>query len=108
MIKRLFMVCGLLLLAACTTHYASTTEVDDQAFLRLTGNFEQALMQVDSQPVIALDSQDVSRYDDHGEQIIKFEIPVGKHEVKVTRNGQLVVHRVMFVTNGNSFEVRIP
>lgn len=108
MLKTLYIAFAVLFLAACSTNYSSSKQVADQAFLMLTGEFDGAVLVVDKQAPVALDSSQISRYKEQGKEVIKFEISVGEHEVSITKNGQLVVHRKIFVSNGNSLEVIIP
>lgn len=104
--KKILMMGLALLLSACSTHFSTTTQVDDKAYLLLTGNTQGAMLTIDDQPQINLDES--NHYTQGDERVIKFQMDVGSHQVEVQKNGQVLVKRKIYVTNGNTFEVRVP
>lgn len=97
-----------LLLTACSTQYQAVTQVDDQAWLQLSGNFVGATLQLDNQPVIALTGGQVSTFELDGKTVAKFEITTGSHQIQIVRDGMLLVKRTLYVSNGNIIEVKVP
>jgi len=95
------------LMLGCTSSYESVTQVDDtKAFILLTGNFENASLQINTNsPITLADSIETFMLD--GKKVAKFEVTAGTNTVKVFKNGALVVNRKLYVTNGNSFEVNV-
>ncbi|WP_115717786.1 hypothetical protein [Gallaecimonas mangrovi] len=106
--KKILMVAIAMVLSACSTHFSTTTQVDDKAYLLLTGNINGATLIIDEQPDINLDSSNIRRYTEGDETVVKFAVNVGNHLVEITKAGKVLVKRKIYVTNGNSFEVRVP
>lgn len=96
---------SLLLLAGCGT-YNQSVQVDDKAYLLLIGNPVNCIVTIDNQKPINL-SRDTVSYNLNGQQATKIEIPIGRHKVKITKNGDIIVHREFYVSTGNSFEVQL-
>jgi hypothetical protein len=105
--KGLIFVVFSFLMLACTSSYESVTQVDDsKAFILLTGDFKEASLQINKNSPIAL-SSNIETYKLDGQTVAKFEVNSGTNTVKVFKNGQLVVNRKIYVTNGNSIEVNV-
>lgn len=95
------------LLLGCTSSYESVTQIDDtKAFVLLTGNFENASLQINTDTPITL-SDNIETFKLDGKKVAKFAVTSGTNQIKVTKNGVLVVNRKIYVTNGNSFEVNV-
>jgi hypothetical protein len=91
----------------CTTSYESVTQVDDtKAFILLTGNFENASLQINKSAPITL-SDNIETFKLDGKTVAKFEVVSGTNIVKIYKDGALVVSRKLYVTNGNSIEVHV-
>lgn len=106
-LKGIFFVLFSFLMLGCTSSYESVTQIDDtKAFILLTGNFENASLQINTNsPITLADSIETFMLD--GKKVAKFEVTAGTNTVKVFKNGALVVNRKLYVTNGNSFEVNV-
>lgn len=96
------------ILSACSAGFSSSTQVDDKAYLQLTGDFSNTILIINDQQPIMLDSSDVNTFKLKGEKVAKFDLPPGSHTLEVLRNNATVVKRKIYVSNGNTFEVRIP
>jgi len=94
-----------LVLSACGT-YQETVQVSDKAYLLIIGQPQGCETNIDNNAPLALE-KDTKSFDLNGRTATKIEIPIGAHEVKITCNGQLRVHRKFYVSNGNSFEVNL-
>jgi len=92
-------------LSACGT-YQETVQVDDKAYLMVVGTPTGCVSVLDNVTTLHL-GKDTKAYDLNGRTVTKIEIARGAHEVKITCQGQLRVHRKFYVTNGNSFEVNL-
>jgi len=97
-----------LLLSACSTQFQAVTQVDDKAYLQLSGNFIGSVLQLNNQPPISLADGNVETFNLNGATVAKFELSTGSHQVQVTRDGQVLVKRTLFVSQGNTIEVRVP
>lgn len=95
------------MLLACTSSYESVTQVDDsKAFVLLTGNFKDTSLYINENDSIDL-SADIKTFEIDGIEVAKFEVPSGTNNIKLYRNGNLVLNRKIYVTSGNSFEVNV-
>lgn len=116
-------------LSGCGGVYSQSVQVDDNAYILLTGdsfdgkvlviNDEQEVHLMDrAVPVDGNTSQAQNNYvktvrgrafsfDLNGKNAIKIEIPAGKHNVKIYDNGNLVVNRDFYVSTETSFEVTL-
>ncbi|MCP4487866.1 MAG: hypothetical protein GY820_11190 [Gammaproteobacteria bacterium] len=104
--KNLFLLFGMALaLTACGT-FEQTVQVSDKAYLLIIGDPEGCVVSIDDNRPLTLE-QDTVSFDLNGQTSTKIEISIGSHSVKITRNGVLRVHRNFYVSNGNSFEVRL-
>jgi hypothetical protein len=106
-LKGIIFVLFSVLMLGCTSSYESVTQVDDtKAFVLLTGNFENASLQINTNSPITL-TDNIETFMLDGKKVAKFEVTAGTNTVKVFKNGALVVNRKLYVTNGNSFEVNV-
>lgn len=107
MANRLLIILALTLLpAACSTHYSSTTQVSDVAYLVLKGNFTGTRLQLNN-TTIAVNSA-VETYQQGSDLLAKFEIPTGTHQIKIFKGEQVLISRSIVVTNGQSTEINVP
>lgn len=106
-LKGLIFVLFSFLMLGCTSSYESVTQVDDtKAYVLLTGNFEGASLQINTNPQITL-GDNIQTFILDGKEVAKFEVKSGTNVIKVYKNGALVVNRKLYITNGNSFEVDV-
>lgn len=104
--KHLIFLVFSLFLSACSTSFSETKQVDDKAYLQLSGNIKGTTLILDNTTSVQLDDADTFSLD--GETVAKFDLSVGSHQVEITRGQQVLVKRKIYVTNGNVFEVRVP
>jgi len=108
MMKSLLLIAAIFMLSACSAGFSTSTQVDDKAYLQLSGEFANTVLIINDQQPIRLDSKEVSTFKFKGEMVAKFDLPTGSHTVEVLRDNATVVKRKIYVSNGNTFEVRIP
>lgn len=106
--KNILSIAFAFMLSACSAGFSTSTQVDDKAYLQLAGDFSDAVLIINDQQPVRLDSNQVSTFKLNGETVAKFDLPTGSHTVEVQRNNATVVKRKIYVSNGNTFEVRIP
>ncbi len=94
-----------LMLTACGT-YQQTVQVSDKAYLLIIGEPDGGVVTIDDGKPLMMEKDTVS-FDLNGQTATKIEISIGSHTVKITKNGELKVSRKFYVSNGNSFEVRL-
>ena len=121
--KRLCMaIVGLLLIAglvACTTPNRQTqvTQGDQKSYVFFSGNAANAVAYIDGKGVLLegdMVSGSTSGIQDNyqlkpgakGRSLI--QVAPGKHEVKVIKDNQILIHRIILVGEGVAFEVAVP
>jgi len=95
-------------MAGCSTHFETTNQVNDSAFLQLEGNFLDTQLTLDGGTPITLNADSIETFSLRGKKVTRFPVSTGKHTIKVTRSGTVVVNRVIYVSNSNTFEVVVP
>jgi len=102
----LLWVLPVLWLTACGYHQAATQK-SDTAYLLFIGPPQGEQVEIDGSTRLTLGS-DTRSYNLNGKTATKIAIPAGTHTVKLSRQGQLLIHRKIFVTEGNQYEIQIP
>lgn len=94
------------LLSACSTNYQSATQVDDIAYLQLAGNLTDAELIINEKQVVLLNNADTFKF--KGERVAKFNLALGNNVIEVKRNQVTLIKRKVYVSQGNTVEVRVP
>lgn len=98
-----------LALTACTSGYRSVTQTaDDGAYIRLSGNFMGTVMTINDDAPLQLTERNVRTFQLDNERVALFEVESGTQQVKITRDGRTLVHRELYVSDGNTVAVRVP
>ena len=97
-----------LLVSACSSHYQSVTAVDDIAYLQLNGNFIGAQLVLDNAPAISLAKKNIKTFTIDSKLTAKFPVTKGTHQLKIMRQGTVIVQRKFYISAGQSFEVMVP
>lgn len=103
--KSIIAVVFTLLLGACSSSFTEVKQVDDKAYLQLTGAIDDGTLLINDQ---SIDLGVAEKFEIDGNEVAKFEIASGTHLITVSRNGQVIVKRKIYVTNGNVAEVIVP
>ena len=104
--KKFFLIFGLAIMLSACGSYQHTLQEQDRAYLLIIGDPNGVVVTLDDTASLELGKDTVS-FDLNGQTATKIEISIGTHSVHITKNGNLKVHRNFFVSNGNSFEVRL-
>lgn len=104
--KKLFVLFGFVLTLAACGSFEQTVQVQDKAYLLIIGDPSDSVVTIDNGKPLVLE-KDTTSFDLNGQIATKIEISIGTHTVKITKNGDLKVNRKFYVSNGNSFEVRL-
>ncbi|MGB0894122.1 MAG: hypothetical protein ACPGUD_06915 [Parashewanella sp.] len=108
MLKNILIAMSLLLITACGSTYNATTQVAEQAYLQLTGNFWNAQVSVDNQAAVAIMKDNVESFEIGNKEVVRFPVSPGTHLITVSKNGTVIVKRKIYVSNSNTFEVIVP
>ncbi|MFE8070043.1 hypothetical protein QQM79_03205 [Marinobacteraceae bacterium S3BR75-40.1] len=103
--KGLLVVAFSLLMAACGS-YKATTQVAETAYLQFNGEPAGNILTLDEQQKIDLSSAD--SFDLNGVEVTRFELQPGTHTILVQKNGEVVIHKKIYVSSGNVYEVKLP
>lgn len=95
--KLVVLLIGLCLLVSCG-YREGILQGSDGSYLTFKGNLEGVVARV----------SDLEPFTLTGENSKLYQVPPGKHTIKLYRNGQLIVDRVMFVQNQATLEVNVP
>lgn len=97
--RSLFLFGVTLFLSACAYPVSKSVQTSEQSAIYFTGNLEGASVSVDgvsAGPVIQYNGVDAL-----------LTLPFGTHKVEVTRNGNPVLSREVFVGRGQQLEIKI-
>ena len=108
-IKTLLLVVSVFALAACTSSYESTTQqADEGAYIRLSGNFLGTELTINEQAPIQLREGSTRTFRLDDERVAVFELMPGPQRIRITRGGELLVNRELYVGRGNTIAIRVP
>ncbi len=82
---------------ACGGYSSGTIQKSEKGFLKFTGNNESITISIDNGTQFPYDVK-----------IDLYEVNPGRHTVKVYRNNQIVVDRIIIVDNQTTFEIDVP
>ena len=107
--KALFLFFGMIFLFACG-YKEGIVQKAENSYLKFSGNWENASVQIDDMESFILkrtvNPEDTERrYPDDNKL---YQIAPGKHSLKVYREGNLVINRIVFLENQATMEVIIP
>ncbi|TKB45573.1 hypothetical protein [Thalassotalea mangrovi] len=108
MLKKILSICLVLVLSACAGEYNTAQQVDESAYLQLQGNFLNTQLTLNDATPINITTDTINTYKFEGKTIAKLPITTGSHKIKITRGGEVLVMRSIYVSAGNSFEVTVP
>jgi hypothetical protein len=107
-LKIIFTFVFSMLIVGCSSHFESTNQVNDSAFLQLEGNFLNTQLTLDKGTPVELTEKSIETFTLNGKEVTRFPISTGKHTIKVSRSGTVIVNRIIYVSNSNTFEVVVP
>ena len=108
MLKIIFVFLFSVTLLGCSSSFESTTQVNDSAFLQLEGDFYNTQLILNDSTPFELNKSSVDTFTFKGKEVARFPISTGKHSIKILRSGKVIVNRIIFVSNSNTFEVVVP
>lgn len=108
--KALFIVCGVLLIVSCG-YKEGVIQRADRSYLSFTGNLDNVSVQLDNAEPFTLQSYGVDSDGQRRHMNVNnklYQVSPGKHTIKVYRDGQLVVNRILLLDTDVIKEVHIP
>jgi len=104
--NKLYIVLLSILLASCGS-YQTTTQSDEIAYLQFIGDPQLETLTIDGKLSGTLGS-DLESFDLNGNTATRIQILPGKHEFTLSKSGEVIMHRKIYVSGGNVFEVILP
>jgi len=101
--KVILLLLGILILHACG-YQEGIVQKGEKSFIKFAGNWENVSVQIDDMNQFVLNSGSESGVDDNK----LYQVSPGKHSIKVYRDGNLIVNRILFLDNQATAEVIIP
>lgn len=108
--KASFYFLGVLIVLYACGYQEGIIQKGEKSFLKFSGNWENVSVQIDDKEPFVLKSiatSEDSEKRDVAENKI-YQILPGKHSLKVYRDGNLIVNRILFLENQATTEVIIP
>jgi len=103
-----FILLIMIVLSGCSSNYSSVTQVEDQGMLQLSGDFWGVTLTLDSNNEVVISRNEHDSYFKDEKEVIEFPVTPGKHTLKISRKGSLIINRKVYIGNGNTFEVIVP
>jgi len=94
------------LLTACGS-YQSVTQSEEAAFIQFMGKPQLLELSIDGAVFGKLGS-DFESFNLNGETATRIQLSPGSHEIKLSREGKTIIHRKIYLSEGNIFEVNLP
>jgi len=113
----IFIIVGFI---GCSTPARETqvTQGDQKSYIFFSGNVKEAIAYIDGKPFLLTEDSisSAASGQSNNAQVMSttkigrnlIQIAPGKHEVKVIKNNQILVHRIILVGEGTAFELPIP
>lgn len=114
--RRAFLfLCAMIIAAGCLNgcgYVEGVVQKSEKSFLWFTGNTENAVVYVDNREFVRLT---LSYYIDERtgektkkEETVYYQIEPGKHEIRVERDGKVLVNRLLILGNQMTKEIAVP
>lgn len=97
-----------LFLAGCSTSYTSTTQLEESAYIQLSGDFWGTKLTIDNELSTQITKDSTTAFTLNGVEVVKFPIDSGTHRVTISRVDQPLIDRKIYVSDNNIFEIAIP
>jgi len=88
----------LMFLAGCAANQQGVVQHEEAAYLKLTGNLENAYLAIDDNAPILIEEPDTN---------FVYQLTPGTHIITVTRNGKLVLKRELYFDDQITREVEV-
>lgn len=105
--KNFLIIIPLLILCSCGGKNYTKTQVENFSYLLIKGDSANEQVFIDNSTPIVL-GDDTEEYElDEGVNASKIQIKDGTHEIKIVRDGKVIIQRKFYVTPGDTFEVNL-
>ena len=101
-LKTLLIALFLLIGTACSsynTYSSGTTSIEPVSYLYFTGNIEGAEVSIDEAPAFLVTKSGAKQ---------QYKVTPGKHQITVSKQGNVVVKRNILLGDGHEKEINIP
>ena len=94
-------------LAACG-YQEAVIQRADRSFLKFTGNWPDAVVQIDSLPPFSLTPTGPAGGAGAAPDNTLYQVSPGRHRITVTRGSRVMVDRMVILDNQATLEIQIP
>ncbi|MFA0118285.1 hypothetical protein AB4392_11455 [Vibrio breoganii] len=105
MIRKLFSIALVAILAGCSSGYQSVNQVPDVSFVQLEGNFVGKTMLIDGQELVL---KNVKTFSENDREVARFPIDNGTHRIIVKSGDELLIDKKFITATGEVFKVVVP
>ena len=91
-------VCIMFLLLVGCAYNTGTVQIAKKSYLQFSGNIEGVSVIIDENDAFSLSTEEDTLY----------QLNPGKHTLKIFRNSNLIVDRIIFLENQGTMEILIP
>jgi len=113
--KTLLFVCAIIVAAGCLKgcgYIEGVVQKSEKSYLWFTGNTENAVVYVDNREFVRLTASytidERTGEKTRKEEQTHYQIEPGKHEIRVERDGKVLVNRLLILGNLMTKEIAIP
>ncbi len=103
-IKTLLCTALIVLLSACGSVSNTTKQATNAAYVKLVGSLEGVSVQIDNGQRRSLSEL----FGDIDDGLVRLQLGSGNYQIKLYKNGQLVVNRKIFLATSEHVEIRVP
>ena len=96
MIHRISILIFMLLIVGCGGYNTGINQKAEKGFIKFSGNTLDITVSIDNGPQFTIDVG-----------VDQYELLPGKHMVKVFRNNQLIIDRIIIIDNQSTFELEV-
>ncbi len=105
--KRAPWILGLFFLLGACGYQEGVVSRAEQSYLKFTGNWGNPSVQIDGMQPFVLKPKEATDSSPSPTNML-YQLSPGKHRITVTRNGTLVVDRVVVLDSHATMEVHVP
>jgi hypothetical protein len=102
----ILLVLGIMVLHACG-YQEGIIQKGEKSFIKFTGHWENVSVQIDDIDQFVLKTGSDAERSSNNENK-QFQVSPGRHSIKVFRDGNLIVNRILLLDNQTTTEVIIP
>ena len=105
--KVIFLLLVMTFIYACG-YQEGIVQKAERSYLKFSGNIENASVEIDNMAPFTITARGASENGESKTENKVYQLLPGKHSLKIYRNGNLIVNRILILENQTTIEVTIP